>query len=432
MGQNYIQIQQLGLGLVPVAALGLGGVVRQAAIPVFALLRVHQHGVQGAQGGHQHRLLLHLLGRKGLIEVPQGPVVPHTHVLSGLPNQQGMDALLCPALPVQGQGLHGVALALLKSAPMVEQPIAPAAAKGFLRPAAEGFQQQGANPPHSVVALQNIAHALRLAQQPGAGIVPGDILRHGRGESIHQAHFRQEGLHLPAPMADNLLVQVGDKGPAHLCLQGGAVLGPLLHPADGQPQGHAVPLGQLQPLLLPLGRQVQPSLGAELRHLLGIHPQLRLGDYQYPGLQRQYGKPGGQLGPAYHHQPEARPGLGQNFPLHLLILDAVEVIQHGIARLAARFQLRQHLPRGILAVNPHSLPPGEHLLYGAGFPKARGPIEIYIGPGLRPPAQLFHRPPGKLPLIAHISPPFPGISKYFLILHPCPAPVNQQTPHAFP
>ena len=100
VGQNYIQIQQLGLGLVPVAALGLGGVVRQTAIPVFALLRVHQHGVQGAQGGHQHRLLLHLLGRKGLIEVPQGPVVPHTHVLSGLPNQQGMDALLCPALPV--------------------------------------------------------------------------------------------------------------------------------------------------------------------------------------------------------------------------------------------------------------------------------------------------------------------------------------------
>ena len=54
-------------------------------------------------------------------------------------------------------------------------------------------------------------------------------------------------------MADDLLVQIGYKGPANLFLQGGAILGPLLHPADGQPQGHAIPLGQLQPPLLPLG-----------------------------------------------------------------------------------------------------------------------------------------------------------------------------------
>ena len=116
------------------------------------------------------------------------------------------------------------------------------------------------------------------AEKQRTAVIPGDVFRHGQGEAVHHADLHQKVLNVPAPMADNLLVQVSLEVLAHGFFQGFSIRRALLNPAEKESQSHDISLVEVQKLLNPRGLQPQTQGGAPLCQLPVGHPQVILRD----------------------------------------------------------------------------------------------------------------------------------------------------------
>ena len=305
MGQHDVQIGDLRIGLAAVVALGIRGIFSKAHVPVFALFSVHQHGIQHAHGGHQHRLALNIRVGKSLIVLSQRPVVSHACVFSRFPYQQGKNAILLVTLPIDGQRLERLPAELVISPRVVHQLIAAPLSEAPHRSSAQCLQQHRTNSPFTAGAGEDVACLFRSAEQQRYVVVPGHGLRKLRRKRIHQTKLHQKGLHAAAPIADNLLVEIIHERPAHVLCQCVAVLFSLLEPANQQIQHHGVSLGSLNPEPYSFCWQLQPQRSAERGQFALSHTQIVLGDDDHFCLKRQRGNPGWHGCTTNHHHSKA-------------------------------------------------------------------------------------------------------------------------------
>lgn len=233
-------------------------------------------------------------------------------------------------------------------------------------------------------------------------VVARDGLRHFKRERVDHGDLHQKRLHVPAPLPDDLLVEIAHKRPSDARLQRRPVLRALLKLAHEVFQHHGVSPGQRKPRPDALAGQLQPGGRAIRRQLALRRAQLLLGNDEDARLKPQRGKPRRQRRPADHdHAIPLFAGHLNDLPLKKRAFHALHIVQHHIPGRVACPKRLKHMPLRVVQADPCRRIAIQHPLHRARFSKARRAVDVYVCVRNHRFPQLSNRLPRELILPVH-------------------------------